>query len=69
MNEPNLMLVSAAAFAAVLALLSLLAGIIRLLTALFPVVEELDAAVVAAISTAASRSYPGTRLGKIEEKP
>jgi hypothetical protein len=68
MTEPNLLVISISAFIAVILLLSFLAGIIRLLTALFPVAEGLDAAVVAAISAAAARVYPGTKITKIEEK-
>jgi hypothetical protein len=67
MTEPNLLVISAAAFVAVFGLLSLLAGVIRLLTLLFPVVEELDATVVAAISTAAAQAHPGMQITKIEE--
>lgn len=68
MAEPNLLVISVAAFTAVIVLLSLLAGIIRLLTTIFPVEEDGDAAVLAAISTAAARAYPGTRVTKIEEQ-
>jgi hypothetical protein len=67
MSEPNLLVISASAFIAVIVLLSLLAAIIRLLTTLFPVEEDGDAAVLAAIATAAARAYPGTRITNIEE--
>lgn len=67
MTEPNLLIISVSAFIAVIVLLSFLAGIIRLLTALFPAAEGLDAAVVAAISATAARVYPGTKITKIEE--
>jgi hypothetical protein len=67
MTEPNLLVISASAFIAVIVLLSLLAGIIRLLTILFPADEGSDAALFAAISTAAAHAYPGTRISRIEE--
>lgn len=68
MTEPNLMIVCAAAFAAVLLVLGLLAGLIRLLALAFPPVEaEGDAAVFAAINTAAARAYPGMRVTNIQE--
>jgi hypothetical protein len=67
MTEPNLLVISASAFIAVIALLSFLAGIIRVLTTLFPADEGTDAATFAAISAAAARAYPGTRVTKIEE--
>jgi hypothetical protein len=69
MTEPNLLVISASAFAAVLVLLSLLAGIIRLLTAIFPADDQDgDAATLAAIATAVARAYPGRRVTKIEER-
>jgi hypothetical protein len=67
MTEPNLLIISLSAFIAVILLLSLLAGIIRALTALFPVADGPDAAVLAAISAAAARVYPGTKVTRIEE--
>ncbi len=68
MTEPNLLVISASAFVAVLLLLSLLAGIIRLLTTIFPADEGTDAALFAAIAAAAGRAYPGTTATRIEEK-
>lgn len=68
MTEPNLLIICAAAFLAVLLLLSLLAGLIRVLTAVFPAESaESDAPVIAAIHTAVARVYPGTRVTNIEE--
>lgn len=67
MTDPNLLVICAAAFIAVIVLLSFLAGVIRVLTALFPVVDDADAALVAAISSAAARAYPGTRITNIKE--
>ncbi len=68
MTEPNLLGVCAAAFIAVLALLSVLAGMIRALTALFPPPESSDPALVAAISAAAARAYPGMAVKSIQEQ-
>ena len=67
MTDPNLLVVCAAAFTAVLVLLSLLAGVIRGLTALFPHVEPRDTAVLAAIASAAASAYPGTKVTDIQE--
>jgi len=67
MTEPNLLVICAAAFTAVIMLLSFLAAIIRVLTAVFPVVDDADAALIAAISSAAARAYPGTRITNIKE--
>jgi hypothetical protein len=67
MTEPNLLIICAAAFIAVIVLLSLLAGIIRILTLLFPVPDDADAALIAAITSAHAGAYPGTRITRIEE--
>ncbi|MEX2466572.1 MAG: hypothetical protein WD995_06655 [Gemmatimonadota bacterium] len=67
MTEPNLFVVCAAAFVAVLTLLSLLAGMIRLLAALFPPEEVQDALLIAAIAATAAQVYPGTRVTHIQE--
>jgi hypothetical protein len=69
MTEPNLLLVCVTAFFAVVLLLGLLAGVIRLLTAVFPerVPEDTGAAVVAAIHSAVARAYPSARVTRIEE--
>lgn len=53
---------------AVLVLLSILAGLIRTLTALFPAPEASDAALVAAITSAVSRVHPGMAVTNIQEK-
>ena len=67
-TEPSLLVVCAAAFVAVLVLLSVLAGMIRGLTAIFPPQETSDPALVAAISAAAARAYPGMVVKSIQEK-
>ncbi len=66
-TEPSLLVVCAAAFAAVLVLLSVLAGLIRALTALFPAPEASDTALVAAITSAVSRVHPGMAVTNIQE--
>jgi hypothetical protein len=66
-TEPNLLVVCAAAFTAVLLLLSLLAAMIRGLTMLFPAVDGTDAGLLAAITTAAARAYPESRITNIQE--
>lgn len=68
MTEPSLLTICIAAFIAVIVILSLMAVIIRILTALFPVVDGPDPAVVAAISAAAARVYPGTKVTNIQER-
>jgi hypothetical protein len=67
MAEPNLLIICAAAFIAVIVLLSVLAATIRILTTLFPVPDDTDAALVAAIAAAHAGAYPGTRITRIEE--
>jgi Na+-transporting methylmalonyl-CoA/oxaloacetate decarboxylase gamma subunit len=73
MPEPNLLTLSASAFAAVLLLLSLLALAVRALTAVFaprpPTARPVDAATVAALGVAVHHALPGYRLGRIEETP
>jgi hypothetical protein len=67
-TEPSLVVVCATAFAAVVVLLSFLAGVIRLLSVAFPHREErFDAAVLAAITTAAAVAYPGSEVTAVEE--
>lgn len=66
MTEPSLLTLCLVAFLAVLLILSVLAGIIRLLTMIFPAADELDAATVAALSAAVADRYPTMRLTKIE---
>jgi hypothetical protein len=68
MTDPNLLAISVVAFVAVFMLLSLLAVAMRLLTSLFPErSEEPDAALVAAVTSAAALAYPGTRVTEIKE--
>ena len=70
MDTPNLLVVCIASFAAVLFLLSFLAIIMHFLLIVFPVkpkIEE-DTAIIAAITTAFNRQYPGTRITNIGEE-
>jgi hypothetical protein len=67
--ETNLLLISVFAFLAVFLVLSVLAGLIKVLTHLFPPpVDGPDAAVLAAITSAASLAWPWMRVTRIEEK-
>jgi hypothetical protein len=66
MTEPSLLIICLVAFLAVIVLLSVLAGIIRILTVLFPPAEELDAAALAALGAAVAHFHPGMRIVKIE---
>lgn len=69
MTEPNLLTICLFAFSAVFLLLALLAGVMRVLTAVFPHRRDgPDAAVVAGIAAAAAAAYPGARVTHIEEK-
>jgi hypothetical protein len=72
--EPNLLIISITAFIAVIVLLAILAGVIRLLTTVFPAGPEKvkgpegpDAALLAAIHAASAHAYPGMRVTNIEE--
>jgi hypothetical protein len=68
MTPPDLLTISVFAFLAVFLLLSLLAGLMRGLTALFPEQPDgPDEAVIAAIASAAAIAFPGTRVTRIEE--
>jgi len=65
----DLLIICVSSFVAVFLLLSFLALVIRMLTLAFPqkVVAEIDAAVIAAVTSAASVAYPGTIVTKVEE--
>jgi hypothetical protein len=68
MTQPDLLIVCAAALIAVFTLLGTLAGVIRLLTSIFPEPTDDDAALLAAVSAAASARHPGMRVTRIEEQ-
>ncbi len=58
------------AFLAVFVLLSLLAGLMQLITIVFPKREpRIESSLVAAVSSAVAVLIPGARVTKLEEKP
>lgn len=68
MNEPNLLIICVTGFLAVMLLLSILAGVIRILTALFPeAIIDGDPAVLAAISATVTAVHPGSKVTAVEE--
>jgi hypothetical protein len=72
-EAPDLLLISLFAFGVVILLLALLAGIMHLLTRIFPVRPEdgdagaPDPALLAAIAGAAAAAHPGMAVTRIEE--
>ncbi len=65
----NLFSACGIAFGAVFLLLTILAGMMRLITFIFPERQStVDQHVVAAIASAVASVYPGSRVTKIEEK-
>lgn len=68
MELTELVFVCISAFAAVFVLLSVLAFVMRLILVAFPQKDASgDAAMIAAVASALSTAYPGTRITKIEE--
>jgi len=69
MGPPNLLMICVAAFCAVFLLLAFLALVMKILTNVFPekVADELDAAMLAAISASMSVVYPQTKITKVEQ--
>lgn len=68
MNPQNLLVICSSAFIAVFLLLTFLAVVMRLLMAVYPQkVGGTDAAIVAAITAAATYAFPGTKVTKVEE--
>jgi hypothetical protein len=70
MTEISLLLVCAVAFLAVTLILGVLAGVIRLLTALFPERpsdESDDEPWIAAVHAAVALAHPGARITNVEE--
>ena len=65
----DLVVICVTAFGAVFTLLSLLAIAIRLLIMLFPkeIARGIDPATLAAVTSAISAVYPGTKVTKIKE--
>jgi hypothetical protein len=72
-TEPSLLVVCGTAFVAVLLLLSILAGVIRLIVILFPHHETvqgsggIDPEILTAIHSAAAAAYPGSTVTRVEE--
>ncbi len=65
----NLFGVCVTAFIAVIVLLTVLAGVIHLITRLFPDIRRgVDAPLVAAIEGAVTAVFPGARVTRIEEE-
>ena len=65
----NLLTACGIAFLAVFLLLSLLAGMMQLITRLFPERSlSVESSLVAAITSSVAFLYPGARVTKIEEK-
>ena len=65
----NLLTACGIAFLAVFVLLSLLAGMMQLITRLFPErALSVESSLVAAITSSVAFLYPGARVTKIEEK-
>jgi hypothetical protein len=67
--EVNLLVICLAAFVSVFLLLSLLAAVMRVLIVVYPeqVAGGTDAAVLAAVTSAVTAAYPGTKVTKVEE--
>ena len=68
MGPPNLLIICVSAFCAVFLLLAFLALVMKILTNVFPeiVADEVDAAMLAAISASMSVVYPQTKITKVE---
>lgn len=65
----NLLTACGIAFLSVFLLLSLLAGLMQLITRIFPErTSSIEPSLVAAIANSVAFQYPGARVTKIEEK-
>ncbi len=68
MGSSDLLMVCISAFVAVFILLTLLAGVMRLVLEIFPQkIAKTDAVMMAAVAAVASSIYPGTKVTNIEE--
>jgi hypothetical protein len=69
MGPPNLLMICISAFSTVFVLLALLALVMKLLINVFPekVKDQLDAAMLAAVSASLSVVYPQTKITKVEQ--
>lgn len=63
----DLPIICVSAFAAVFLLLSVLAGVMRIIVVLFPEKAGVTDTVAAAAASAVTALYPGTRITRIEE--
>jgi len=69
MDSNQLLFVCLSALVAVFVLLTVLAIIMRILIAVFPeTLAKSDAALLAAVTTAAASIYPGMRVTRVEEE-
>ncbi len=70
MNQPDLLAVCLTAFASVFVLLALLAGVIRIVTFVFPARPErgIEPALVAAVAGSVAVLRPGARVTTIVEE-
>jgi hypothetical protein len=69
MDSLELLFVCLSALLAVFVLLTILAIIMRILIAFFPeTLVKSDAALLAAVTTAAANIYPGMRVTRVEEE-
>ena len=67
MSSASILSVCIAAFILIFILLSVLSGMMRLLTYLIPPIETEDNAAIAAIATVYHSIYPGMKVTKIKE--
>jgi hypothetical protein len=67
MEANNLYLICGIAFLTVFVILAILALLMRLILLIFPEKRtEVDAAMIAAVTTAVQNLFPGTKISKIE---
>lgn len=71
MTSPELLWICVTAFVSVGVILTVLAGIMRLILILFPQKDEqkTDPVLIAAAATVLQSIYPGTRITRVEEIP
>jgi hypothetical protein len=68
MGQSELLIICISSFIAVFVILALLAIAMRIIIIIFPQkIISADSAVIAAVTTAATSLYPGTKISKIEE--
>ncbi len=67
MESFDLLAICASAFVGVFLLLTVLALVMRLITALFPEKVDSNSSMIAAVSTVLHTLYPGTKITNVEE--